>query len=434
MPIGGLVTGQRVDRYLRYYQACETWPAEKIAAEQGRLLRGTLRTAYDEIPFYRDLFVQAGIRPEDIREAADLVALPITTKDMLRDAFPDRCTRMTKGPLQMQSTSGSTGRPFRSVIDADTQARARALMFLRAMISGYRPGDDVLQTGSSPSRGKLKALKDRLLGTRYVSTYDMTDTVLDRCLDTIAKDRIQYLMGTAQTMYLIARHASAVGFQHPLQGVVSWGSLLLPIHRQQIHEAFSCRVFDTYGVSEGMQIAAQCGEAHGEYHQFPLHVIAEMSHEGAPATTGKSGDVLLTRLNAGAMPFIRYRVGDRAVVSDNAPCPCGRTTPRLASIQGRTSDIVTTPNGNRLTVNFFSSLFGAVSGLVSFQVRQIDLEHLHITVAVDESGDLPDLNLILEQILHKGDSDLQITIEVVNEIPLEKSGKQKYIVSDVELQ
>ncbi len=433
MPVGGLLTRQPVGRHLRYYQRSQSWPVEKLEAERDRLLRGTVAVAYRDVPLYRDLFDAAGVAPADIRGVADLPLLPVVTKDMIREAWPDRCTRKVSGPVEHQATSGSTGHPFHSVIDADSQARARALMFLRAMMSGYRPGDSVLQTGSSAERGGLKSLKDRLLGVHYVPTFDMTDPVLDRCLDEMERHRIPYLMGTAQTIFLIARRAAAVGRTLPLKGAVSWGSLLLPEHRRAIADAFGCRVIDTYGVSEGMQIAAQCGQDHGEYHQFALHVVAEICEDGRPVPPGGTGDVLLTRLNPGAMPFIRYRVGDRAVASTRTSCPCGRSLPLMAAIEGRTSDLVVTPGGNRLAIHFFSSLIGHLAGVESFQVVQDAVDRLHVKLAVSGAAD-PDLpERIAALIREKGDPALQITTEIVDGIPLEKSGKQKYIVSNVEL-
>ena len=428
MPVGDRLTRQKVGHYLDYYRRSQYWPVEDIKAEQNRLLRETLSIAYGEVPYYRELFDSAGIKPEDIRSTADLPAIPVSTKQMLRDAFPDRCTRATGQKTEHQATSGSTGSPFQSIIDADSQSRARALMFLRAMACGYQPGDLVVQTGSTPKRGRLKSLKDWLLGVTYVSALDMADANLDRILGIMESKRIKYLMGNAQNLYLLALRASEVGFGRTLAGVVSWGSLLLPEHRQAVRSAFNASIHDTYGVSEGMQIAFQCGAQHGEYHQLALHVAIEFCDNGQPVPVGKQGDILLTRLNPGAMPFIRYKVGDLGTASDRDSCECGRGLPLIASIIGRTSDLITTPNGNRLTVHFFSSLFGHVEGIKTYQVTHYGGARLKIKIAVT-TKDPSSLFSHLEQMVHQaGDPNLIVEFEQVADIPLDSTGKHKYIV------
>lgn len=434
MPLGGLATRQPVAKYLAYYQESQYWPREIIAAERDRALHETIKVAYQEVPFYRDLYREHGVHPRDILCADDMHKLPVVTKQMLSAAYPDRCLRHTGFPTEEQATSGSTGQPFRSMIDTDSQARARALMFLRAMMSGYKPGDAMVQTGISGNRHGLKGWKDRLLAITYVPTVDLSDSALDKALHSMVSRRARYLMGTAQSMHLLAMRAIEVGTRHRLAGAVSWGSHLLPQHRYAIQEAFGCRTIDTYGVSEGMQVASQCGEDHGEYHLFALHVFTEFCHDGHPVPTGETGEVLLTRLNPGVMPFIRYQVGDLGRASTRKTCPCERTLPMMASLVGRTADIILTPRGNRLTVHFFSHLFGQMSEIRSFQVHQTTSDHLHLLIATDGPADARASDTIRDLIKNEGDPDLQITIEWVDEIQLEMTGKQKYIVSTVELQ
>jgi phenylacetate-coenzyme A ligase PaaK-like adenylate-forming protein len=429
LPMGGLVNRQPVRKYLKYYDASQYWSPERLRETQARLLQQTLETAYRDVPLYRQLFEGVGAVPSDIRTLDDLHILPVTTKEMLKDVFPDGCTRKQPLPVEHQATSGSTGLPFQSIIDADSQARARALMFLRAMSCGYRPGDAVVQIGPSPQRAGLKSLKDGLLGITYVSSRDMTDATIDHYLEIMDRKRIPYLMGTGQNMFLMALRAIERGFNHRLKAAVSWGSLLLPEHRTAIEKAFGCGTWDTYGVSEGMQVAAQCGEAHGGYHQFCLHVGVEFCRDGKPVPPGEEGELLLTRLNPGAMPFIRYKVGDMGRASLLTGCDCGRTLPMIASVMGRTSDLVRTPGGNRLTIHFFSSIFGHAVGVRNYQVRQESLDHLEIDVVLQAPEHADQLTLLKQAVLEHGDPELTINMNVVPSIKQEASGKQKYIIS-----
>jgi len=431
MPLGDLCTGQQVTRLLDRFVKIQHWPTERLGAEADRRLRETVQLAYAEVPFYRELYDDSRVKPESITGVGDLSRLPIVTKAMLRAAFPQRCTRKTRYKWHDHSTSGSSGQPFVSRSDAYSESEARALMFLRAMFSGYEPGIPIMQSGMTPDRAVVKRLKDLLLGVVYVSTYDLSDSAIDRYLAMLEQRRLAYFMGTAQSLYLFAQRALEVGFNHRLQGVVSWGSILHQRYLSAINRAFGCPVYDTYGVSEGMQVSAQCGEDHQEYHQFSFHVAAEFCRDGQPAPRGDSGDILLTRLHAGTMPFIRYAVGDIGRRSLRDSCTCGRNLPLIGAVDGRTSDIVVTPSGQRLVLHFFSAVFGDAETIETFQIHQESPSRIRVLLVPGADFESADWITVRDRILAKGDPDLAIEMELVDSIPTEKSGKRSYIKSSL---
>ena len=149
--------------------------------------------------------------------------------------------------------------------------------------------------------------------------------------------------------------------------------MLFPRYRTKIEEAFETTVFDTYGCSEGFHIAAQCGlEDH--YHIQDLDVIVEfLDDDDQPVPPGIPGHVVVTRLHPGPMPFIRYKVGDIAEYK-MGKCSCGRNFSLLKSIQGRNTDVVLTPGGNRLIVHFFTGILEHFPEIDSFQVVQDDIK------------------------------------------------------------
>src|SRR5205823_8866489 len=54
---------------------------------------------------------------------------------------------------------------------------------------------------------------------------------------------------------------------------------------------------------------------------------------------GREGELVLTTLTKRALPLVRYRTGDITTLSD-APCPCGRTSMRMARVRGRSDDML----------------------------------------------------------------------------------------------
>ena len=112
----------------------------------------------------------------------------------------------------------------------------------------------------------------------------------------------------------------------------------MPIIAKGSSTIFGCRVTDTYGCGEGMQIAVpQCGRNDGAYHIFMPHVALEIVDDhGEPVAPGAVGHIILTRLDPGAMPLIRYRIGDMGVKGPDEVCPCGRDSKCWPELKGGT--------------------------------------------------------------------------------------------------
>ncbi len=412
LPVGDRLSRQKVMESYRYFRDAQWWSLDRLLEEQEKRLQETLLTAYNQVPLYRECFDRHGIRVGDISKRGDLVHFPPISKDDLREGYPDRCVRKTPYPARESFTSGSSGRPFAVRVDSRTLSDARALMLLRANFSGWEIGDPMLQTGMSLSRGLVKRVKDHLLGVQYVSAFDLSDSVLDRYLSIIEERGLKYVMGYPGSVYFLAQRARRLGFNHRLDGIVCWGDNLYRHYREEMEKAFGCRVTDTYGCGEGIQVAAQCEEK--AYHVFMPHVIVEVVDEAGKAVpAGMPGNILLTRLDAGAMPLIRYRVGDMGRMAPAIPCPCGRGFETMEAIEGRDTDVIITPRGNRLIVHFFTGIFEYYPSIDTFKITQRQPGAIGVEI-VPRANYLPEhWEKIKSEILKKGDPDLAIEMELV---------------------
>lgn len=432
LPLADYATRSRTMHYYKLYNTMQWMEREELHRHQDELVHATVGTAYKEVPFYRDLYDRSGVNVTDIRGSKDLPLLPSVSKDMLREAYPEQCTRKTGWPWQEYCTSGSSGTPFAVRVDNETMSMARALMFLRATYSGWRIGDAFLQTGMTVDRGVVKKVKDILLRVQYVSAFDLSDQMLDRYLDLMDRKQLQYIMGYASSLDCIAERALQVGFNRPLQGIVSWGDNLYTHYREKIEQAFKCRVTDTYGCGEGIQIAAQCGMSDGAYHIFMPHVAVEVvDDDGSPVPPGEIGNILLTRLHPGAMPLIRYRVGDLGRKSPLESCACGRGFELLAAVEGRDTDVIVTPSGNRLIVHFFTGILEYYTTIDTFKVIQEEVESIEVLIVPGKDFQMEHWERARAELMEKGDPTLQINMKLVHDIPLEKSNKRRFVISKV---
>ena len=428
LPIGDLVFGQKMISRLKYLEKAQFWAPGQIQEQQDAQLQELIRIAYHEVPFYRDLFDLAKISPDEINTSKDLLRLPIVTKNMLRQAYPAQVTRPTGQKTYQASTSGSTGQNFFVMEDPYTAGWYRATFLLELEWAGWMIGEPHLQTGMTLKRSLDRRLKDWLLGCHYVSAYDLSDAHLEEILQIMEKKKLKHLWGYPGSLYYLARHAQKRGWNQPLNSAVTWGDMLFQHYRQEIEQAFQTKVFDTYGCAEGFHVAGQCGIG-SHYHTHDLDVIVEyLDEQDQPVDFGQPGHVMITRLHPGPMPLIRYRVGDIAIPKAGL-CDCGRGFALMEGIQGRDTDVVLTPGGNRLIVHFFTGILEHFPQIDAFQIIQEELNAINLRIVPHEKPDVSLKNKIISALQAKGIDDLQVNIDWVDEIPLTPAGKRRFIIS-----
>lgn len=428
LPLGDLYFQQGLMPRLRFLEDAQWWDAARIEQYRTERLAQLMRIAYEEVPFYRRQFDDSGLHWRDIRCPADLRSFPVVTKDMLRAAYPKLCTRATRQHCYPVSSSGSTGESFWALEDAETAGQYRAAFLLALRWAGWRLGDPHFQIGAHPERGLMRKLKDVFLRCHYVFTDNLSNSNLDDILKAIEHRKILYLLGYPSSIHMLALRAQHLRWNRNFPSIITWGEVLHSDQREDMERIFGSRVFDTYGCAEGIQIAAQCREG-PNYHIHSLDTIVEfVDDSGRPVPSGCSGNVLLTRLHPGPMPFIRYRVGDMATRSVNQECPCGRHFEIIGSIEGRDVDLILTPDGNRLVDHFFTGALSAFPEVEAFQVVQHDREN--VTLEIVAPGAPPTLAERLRKAMSPGVDGLRLDIEIVPEIHPVR-GKRRFIVNEL---
>ena len=119
-PTFDLIRGTHTMKRLAELEESQWWPRERIEELQAERLQRLIRYAYDQVPYYRRLMDERGLRPHDIQSAADLAKLPVLTKDLIRANFDEmRAEGYPRSALLLGRTRGSTGEPllFYSSID-----------------------------------------------------------------------------------------------------------------------------------------------------------------------------------------------------------------------------------------------------------------------------------------------------------------------------
>ena len=412
---------------------------DELHALQSQALAKLVDHAYAHVPYYKDRFDAAGVAPTQVRTAEDLLKLPILRREDLRVAGARR--ESTVPPLVeiRKQTSGTTGEPLLFGFEQDSENWRRAVKWRGYEWAGYRPGDRALHFWGGPLptppsfKTRAKVALDRAMNRdHYMHCAVMTEEHLSDVVRAIEKIRPQVIVTYAQAGGELARYIIRNNLRSwSTIPVISGAEKLLPRDRADLEEAFGPAVFDTYGCREVMLIAAEC-EAHHGLHTSMENVVCEIvvndNGKLRHAREGESGEVVLTDLHNFASPFIRYANGDIATAGPSRKCSCGRTLPRLTSVQGRTSETLRDGNGAAVSGIALSFLFHDIASAVR-QFQAVQHKDRSVTINLVLAEQLP--ASALEDVRKHGQRLLvgcDVKINVVPDLPRSAAGKHHLVV------
>ncbi len=432
-PLHEYLKGHDSVRIYREMQRTQWLSPAAIEALQVERLRALLRHAGDTVPFYRTLFAEAGFRPEDVRSVEDLTRLPILTKQIVRENLDGM--RSTAGiALEPWTTSGSSGTPFKFYVSRLRISHDIAAKWRTTTWWGVDMGDREIVAWNSPlelaAHDRVKAIRDRIFRSRLLPATSLSPQRMDDFLEEIRRFRPKQLFGYPTSLALLAERAVDRGLHLDRIGIkVAFvtAERLMPHHREMITRGFGCPVANQYGARDSGYLAHECPE--GNMHITAEDLIVEIVDDaGHPVPHGTPGELVVTNLFSPGFPFIRYKNGDVAVLSDRT-CPCGRGLPLLEDVHGRTNDVLIAADGGRVHSVVFSSLMRDVPGARQFKIVQEARDHVTLQLVVgNEFNTTASYARLRHVFAEKLGAAVQLSIEQVPAIEPEPTGKYKYIV------
>jgi phenylacetate-CoA ligase len=145
---------------------------------------------------------------------------------------------------------------------------------------------------------------------------------------------------------------------------------------------------------------------------------------------GESGEIVVTDLYSREVPFIRYATGDFGALTSRR-CPCGRPTPLLEKIEGRSTDFIVAPDGTILHALSVIYVLREIEGIAQFKIRQKEVDRFHVHIVRNEQYRMEDESRIREGLRKRLRAPVEVTIAYVDTIPPERSGKFRYVISEV---
>jgi phenylacetate-CoA ligase len=416
-------------------ESTQWWDEARLRETQLKKLRRLLAHAGTHVPYYRQLFEEKHIHVAQFHSLADLQQLPILDKPTIR-ANIDQLKADNAVSLIRFSTGGSTGEPLsfyvsKERISHDVAAKWRATRWWDVDI-----GDSEIVVWGSPielrAQDNVRAMRDRFLNTKLISAFDLSERGLDRFLDEIRTRRPKMLFGYPTVFSHIARHAQQKGVRLDDLGIMVafvTSEVLYDEQRAQISKVFGCAVANGYGGRDAGFIAHECPE--GGMHITAEDIVVEIvDSKGAQLPRGQPGEVIVTHLATRDFPFIRYRTGDVGVL-DTTRCSCGRGLPLIKEIRGRTTDFLLAHDGTMVHSAAVAYILRELPQVRAFKIIQETMEHTRVLVVAD-GGTGPALQQKITTGFQKWlGKDVHISVEEVEDIPAEKSGKFRYVVNKI---
>jgi phenylacetate-CoA ligase len=411
------------------------WNAERLHELQFEGLRKMLQHVHERVPYYKALFAEIGFAPADLNSLSEISQLPFLSKEVIRKNLQALKAQDARKLAQF-STGGSSGEPLTFFIGGERVSHDVAAKWRATRWWDVDIGDPEIVVWGSPieldSQDRLRALRDKLLRTTLLPAFALSRSNLDAFLEAIRRVRPRMLFGYPSALSEIARHAETKKQRMDDLGVkVAFvtAERLYDDQRKTIARVFGCAVANGYGGRDAGFIAHECPR--GGMHITAEDIIVEIvGAKDIAVPIGEAGEIVVTHLATRDFPFIRYRTGDIGVLDDRA-CACGRGLPLLREIQGRTTDFVVAADGSPMHGLALIYVLRELPGIRAFKIVQVDALRTRVLLIPAPGFDNSVRSSITQGLKARLGKEVEIAIEEVTDLPAERSGKFRYVISHV---
>ena len=406
-------------------------------------LKETVERIYKNVPYYKEKLDKAGVLPDSIKSLDDLKRIPFTTKEDLRQNYPfGLFASPMKDIVRIHASSGTTGKP--TVVgytknDLDTWSEAIA----RLACAAGATEDDIAQISFgyglfTGGFGLHYGLEKVGLAIIPASTGNTEKQIM------LMKDfGTTLLVSTPSYALYMSEVAEKMGIDIKKDLKLKIGMFgsegSTEEMRVEIEKRWGMTATENYGLSEimGPGVAGECTHKCGMHVSDDLFIVEIIDPvTGAVLPEGEVGELVITNIKKEGIPLLRYRTKDITYI-DKSPCKCGRTTPRIAKIQGRSDDMLKIKGVNVFPSQIESALLGTKGIAPYYQiiVKKVGfVDDMEVLVELNDDSLLEkfsELEKLERTVKHKIKTvlGLDIKIKLVEPQTIERTaGKAKRVI------
>lgn len=420
----------RIWKFSRFLNKSQWLDKNTLKEYQDECMRKLVKHSFDNVPYYHHLFNRLGLKPDDIKKQEDLPKLPVVTKKIIMENFDCFIAKnlLPKSP-SVGITSGSTGTPLRLYYDASSNIAEFCTVLRFSKWCGYTLGERICDIRGHVFKNGANWRMDWKMNRLQLSSFDMKKENIDLYVSKLQKFKPKVLRGYPSSLYILATWLKEKNLKIPKPTcIITASETLLDFQKSLIEEVFEARVFDYYGSTERAVFVCHCEKQN--YHINQEYGILEVVGDKniSLESNGQTGEIIGTSLHNYLFPLIRYKMDDLAVTQD-IECSCGRNFPTIKEIIGRIEDIVITPDGRH--VGRLDRAFAPVEGIIKSQIIQDNVEEINVNIVKTSKFDDKQKEVLLRELRYRLGEKIKININMQGDIPTTKSGKLKFVISNL---
>ena len=423
-------TQQAYNEGIRFRRATANWSRDQRAHWILERLRTQVRRAYEETAYYRELLDKSKFYPFADFSFDDFARLPVLTREDIHEAGTKLiASSMPADQIRKDRTGGSTGVPTEIFLGPNERGWRDSGMERFFETLGVPEGSrTALLWGHHLDPKATDSLRDRyqafVSNMRWFDCLRLSPEKLDEYHRELERFRPACIIAYASALGHLAEHILARNYKpsYPTRCSITGGEKLWSRHRRQIEEAFGKPVHERYGSRDAGCIGVQLQPASS------LEFTVDWSYTFIePELPQAESPILVTKLQADAMPMIRYRIGDTGRFSaDSKP---GHPAFVLPDVMGRVVDRISLPDGrwvNGLEMPHMLKDY-PVREFLFLQRQDYSVE---LQLVPQQDFDEDSLNSI-QRLLSANLPGLPIQIELKESVVRTKSNKWRPVISEV---
>jgi phenylacetate-CoA ligase len=400
---------------------------DKEINNQFTTLQLFLSYAVDNSSFYSTLYRDIAI--SKINSIEDLKMLPIVDKEMLRQNIEEVYTISAKHGI-VSFTGGTTGKSLKVIYTKDDFQRRMA--YLDAF--KYRLGIDTFKSKKATFSGRELTVNPKskvfwrynfIYKQRLYSTFDLTDANMDLYVKDLNKFKPVVINGFVSALYELAvfidRNKCELKFKP--KAIFTTSETLLTFHRELIERVFNSKIYNQYASAEGAPFITECKKGN-------LHYNLDT---GVIETKGEDDNqMIITSFTTHGTPLIRYNIGD-LITFKTGNCSCGSSHPLVEKIEGRKVDFLFSKTKGKISLSHLADVIkGNPNSVKKMQFIQDGIDDFKVNIVVDTRlYTKAHEDVILKEMKYRFGEEAIIKVNIVDDIPREKSGKFSIIKNNI---
>ncbi len=382
-----------------------------------------------DVPYYKSLYLKYGVDLQSNNIYGELLKLPILTRSDVVEHHDEILNPNYKGQTIECGSSGTTATAlvFPCSVERENKQWAVWWRYRRwhgidfDTWCGWFGGKVVVPI----NRKKEPYWRINKPGKQVMfSAFHMTPDTIIHYYNEIKRRNLTWLHGHAHNTTFLASLIIEKGLEPVscVKVITTGADSLFDWQRKIMKQAFPCAsVFQHYGLTEGVANIS-------ENEQGELVSDEDFGHvEFIPVNMDNPAlcRIVATGYNNQPFPLVRYDTGDLATVTYNDD---GK--PIIHQIDGRTTECIKLPDGRRISSTSMTN-FEFTTKVKEVQFYQKDLYNIYVRIVKRNDYDAQEEQKVLACVSERLPLEVKVHIEYVDSIEKTKSGKIKYIVSDL---